>query len=193
MRTALEKIGFGPCYHMTEVFKHPEHAEFWNRVTRGEKPAWEDLFAGYSAAVDWPSCNFWASQLAAYPGAKVILSERDPERWYDSVMNTIYGSTVAALRDAPDSEQAPLFRMVDTVIWKGVFSDRMHDKDHVITCYLEHNERVRQGVPSHRLLVFDPSEGWGPLCSYLDMPVPEDPFPHENTTAEFRARAHASN
>jgi hypothetical protein len=29
LKVALETLGFGPCYHMIEVFEHPEHVGFW--------------------------------------------------------------------------------------------------------------------------------------------------------------------
>jgi hypothetical protein len=48
---------------------------------------------------------------------------------------------------------------------------------------------VKRTVRSDRLLVYEVSEGWGPLCAFLGVPVPESkPFPRLNDTAEFRAR-----
>ena len=92
LKLALEQLGFAQCYHMFEVMNHPEHVPLWRAAHRGEPTDWEALFAGYRAAVDWPSCNFWREQLDTWPDAKVILTQRDPERWYTSVMNTIWQS-----------------------------------------------------------------------------------------------------
>ena len=91
LKFALEKLGFDKCYHMMEVQLHPEHVQAWLEASRGTLPDWDRLFAGYQASVDWPSCNFWREQMRAFPEAKVILSRRDPEQWYASVMNTISG------------------------------------------------------------------------------------------------------
>ncbi len=187
LKLALEKLGFNACYHMFEVMEHPEHVALWRAAHRGEKIAWDDLFRGYRAAVDWPSCNFWREQLEHYPDAKVILSWRDPDRWYESVMNTIYPSSLA-WRDNP---QAPGSDMVFELIWDGIFEGRLDDKAFVIDQYLAHNQRVRDGVPTNQLLEFEPSQGWQPLCAFLDRPVPDEAFPRVNTTAEFQERSNA--
>jgi hypothetical protein len=60
LKVALETLGFGPCYHMTEVFAHPEHVEPWRAAARGKPLAWEQIFDGYRATVDWPGCAFYA-------------------------------------------------------------------------------------------------------------------------------------
>ena len=89
LKFALEKLGFDKCYHMMEVQMHPEHVQIWRDLNRGIAPDWQALFAGYQASVDWPSCNYWREQMTAFPEAKVLLSRRDPDKWYASVMNTI--------------------------------------------------------------------------------------------------------
>jgi len=188
LKLALEQIGFGPCYHMLEVRHHPEHVALWRRAAAGAPVDWATLFQNYQATVDWPSCNYWEAQLAAFPNAKVILSERDPEAWYASVMNTIYPSSAEAREKACESaDPAGLERsaMVYEVIWDGVFDGRMDDKDHVIDCYLAHNERVKRLLPNAQLLVFNPAQGWPPLCEFLGCPQPDGPFPSVNSTAQF--------
>lgn len=96
LKMALEQLGLGPCYHMVEVFKHRDHLPRWIAAHEGAETDWADLFSGYAATVDWPSCNLWQAQLEAFPEAKILLSRRDPKAWYRSVMNTIYPSSVAA-------------------------------------------------------------------------------------------------
>ncbi len=187
LKYALEKLGFSKCYHMMEVFANDNHVSRWREAGRGEPIDWEALFAGYQAAVDWPSCNFWEAQLAQFPEAKVLLSERDPERWYKSVMSTIYPFSLAG-RKAQDPAVRARVEMAFEVIWDALFEGRMDDKEHVIGVYLAHNERVKQLVPADKLLVFDPAQGWEPLCTFLDSDVPEEPFPRVNTTAEMHER-----
>lgn len=87
---ALEELGFRPCYHMREVMKHPEHLPHWEAASRGEAVDWQTFFTDYQAAVDWPTSSFYAELMQAYPEAKIVLTVRDPEQWYDSTINTIY-------------------------------------------------------------------------------------------------------
>lgn len=187
LKLALEKLGFDKCYHMMEVFGHPDHVEQWRRANRGETVDWNALYTGYQSTVDWPSCNFYETHMRLYPDARVILSERDPEKWYESVMNTIYPSSKAA-RDSGDPAMKPWTDMAFELIWDGLFGGRMDDKDHVIGVYLAHNQRVRAVVPANRLLVFEASQGWEPLCAFLGRTVPDEPYPKVNSTEEFLAR-----
>ena len=187
LKFALEKLGFDKCYHMMEVQMHPEHVEVWKELADGKLPDWGALFDGYKASVDWPSAQFWREQLAAYPDAKVILSRRDPDKWYASVMNTIWAASKARLaQDEADGTNGA--DMVFKVVWDGVFDRRMDDKDHVIACYEAHNQAVIDEVPPEKLLVYEPGQGWEPLCEFLSVPVPDEDYPRVNTTEEFTER-----
>lgn len=186
LKTALEQLGFNKCYHMFEVSLNKGHVALWRAIERGDAVDLEALFEGYQASVDWPSCNYWKQQLEVFPEAKVILSRRDPERWYESVMNTIYPSTLAGLK-SDDPEIKARVEMVFEVIWDGVFSGRMDDKDHVIGVFEDHNQHVIDQVPADRLLVFEASQGWQPLCDFLEVPIPDAPYPKTNTTEDFLA------
>lgn len=183
LKLALEQLGFAQCYHMFEVMSHPDHVPLWRAAHRGEPIDWDSLFDGYLAAVDWPSCNFWREQMVAFPEAKVVLSLRDPERWYASVMNTIYPTSVKFRELGGDQSN-----MVFELIWDGIFQGRMQDKAFVIDQYLAHNQAVRDNVPAECLLEFDPGDGWEPLCEFLDRPIPDEPYPRTNTTEEFQQR-----
>ena len=188
LKFALEQLGFDPCYHMMEVGKNEGHLEAWHAIGRGELPDWNTFFGPYRAAVDWPSCNWWAEQLAAFPEAKVILSTRPPEDWYRSVMNTIYRFSCEG-RASDDPQRQRSAAMAFEVIWDGVFDGRMDDKAHVIDCYERHNAAVRAGVPAEQLLEYQPGDGWEPLCAFLGCPVPDTPYPKINSTEEFVSRA----
>ena len=80
LKVALEELGFGPCYHMSEVFENPEHVEEWEAAAQGKPIDWEELFSGYRATVDWPGAAFYEELIGRYPDAKVILTVRDPDR-----------------------------------------------------------------------------------------------------------------
>ncbi len=196
LKAALEELGFGPCYHMTEVFENPEHVELWEAAARGEPVNWEEVFGGYRAAVDWPAAAFYEELMARYPEARVVLTVRDADRWYESARSTIYG--IRGLAASPAFTVASWFvprlrnlrraaLMAGELIWDGVFDGRFEDRRHAIGVYERWNEEVRRRVPAHRLLVYEVKEGWGPLCGFLEVDVPEGkPFPHLNDGASFR-------
>jgi len=195
LKMALEELGFVKCYHMTEVLARLEDVKHWDAAARGRPVDWDALFAGYQATVDWPGCAFYEDFLHRYPEAKVVLTVRDPNRWYDSAQQTIH-----YVRHAFPRWTNLFFRrmrefhlMGDRLVWDGTFQGRFEDKPYAIDVFNRHNERVRQVVPPDRLLVYEVREGWGPLCAFLGVPVPEGkPFPHVNDTAEFRARIQRS-
>jgi Sulfotransferase domain len=192
LRVALEELGFARCYHMQEVLlAHPEHAPLWSTAQRREPVDWDSLFVGYQAAVDWPASAFYQELLRHYPDAKVILTVRDSERWYESARQTIYYARRVffswAIVFVPRIRR--FIRMVDDVVWVGFFQRRFADKDHALAAFHRHNEEVRRTVPPDRLLVYEVGQGWGPLCEFLGVPVPLDkPFPRLNDTAWFRSQ-----
>jgi hypothetical protein len=199
LKAALEPLGFGPSYRLDEVFKHPEQVAFWEAARRGERVDWEGFFAGYGLAVDWPAFSFYGELMEAFPEAPVILTVRDPGRWYESVRSTIYGIHKLSAGPAPVRlafALAGLFapavtgiaRLADAILWDGLFDGRFEDRSYAIEMFHRHNEEVRRRVPPERLLVYDVKEGWAPLCDFLGVEVPDEPFPHLNHTREMRRR-----
>lgn len=185
MKLALEQLGFGPCYHMMEVFGRPEHTGFWHDFALGRPVDFDAVFHGFRATVDWPACNAWRELAARYPQARVVLSVRDPAAWYRSIMNTIYlGSQQSVASEDP--QRRAHGEMVFALIWDGIFGGRMDDEAHVIACYEAHNARVKAEIPPERLLVYEVGSGWEPLCAFLEVPVPATPYPSVNSTEEFR-------
>jgi len=202
LKAALETLGFGPCYPMIEVFEHPEHAGFWEAAWRGESVDWDGFLEGYEATVDWPACTFYEELLQRHPGARVLLSVRDPERWYDSTRDTIYqisritaGSRLSRAVFAFVGHFVPgvfeIGRMGNEIIWQGTFHGRFEDRSHAMEVFVRHNEEVKRRVPAEKLLVFEVKEGWGPLCEFLGVEAPDKPFPHLNDAAQMRRRIRA--
>ncbi len=185
LKFALEKLGFDKCYHMMEVALNAGHAQAWIDCAAGRMPDWRVFLQGYQATVDWPSCNYWREQLQAFPQAKVLLSTRDPQAWHKSVMNTIWPSSRANGRK-DDARSQLGWKMACDVIWNGVFDGRVEDKDHAIACFERHNQQVIDEVPAPQLLVYEPGQGWEPICEFLGVPVPDEPYPNTNSTAEFQ-------
>lgn len=181
LKVALEQLGFGPCYHMTEAIQHPSHAKVWRKAWRGEAVHWPTLLGKYGSAVDFPACSFYPELMAAYPDAKVILTVRDPERWYESAYQTIYLLIQAMphwVRWLPWA--GDVYRMTEEVVWQGSFEGRFENRARAIHLFTRWNAEVQTTVPAERLLVFDVKQGWEPLCKFLGVAVPPGPFPHKN-------------
>lgn len=183
LKEALGVLLGAPCYHMSEVFEHPEHVEVWHDALLGTTVDWDRLFAGYAAAVDWPAAALWRELAAAYPDAIVLLSVRDPDDWWRSASSTIFAATD---RDMPP-ELAEWRSMID-VMFDG-FTPSWRDEHAAKAAFVHHNDQVRAAIAPERLVEWRPEDGWDPLCAALGVAVPDVPFPHTNTTADFRAMA----
>lgn len=181
LKLALEKLLGAPCYHMQELFLHPDHLPYWSSASRGQMPDWDALFKGYAATVDWPGSAYWSQISARYPDAIVLLSTRDSaETWWKSASNTIFGTI----------DRAPAGEWRDMIhdMFQSTFTANIQDKAQAIAAYERHNARVRAETPKSRLLEYQPGMGWEPLCKALRVAVPTDPYPHVNTTEEFIGR-----
>ncbi|GAA0445577.1 sulfotransferase family protein [Acrocarpospora corrugata] len=197
LKSALEVLGLGPCFHGRHVLDHPDRLALWEAASAGEPVDWRAVFRGYRATVDWPGAAYWRELLAAFPDAKVILTVREPQGWYDSVDRTIYpmfGSGADpraqhAMRIVPGLDVFTAFHR--RMIWNGFFDGRFADRDHAIAVYQEHNAAVIREVPAERLLVIQPGDGWKPLCDFLGLPVPVESYPHLNDPGRFWGRVAA--
>ncbi len=180
LQSALNILGLGPCHHMVEVFAHPESRALWIDAAAG-RPDWDAIFAGYQSVVDYPGARYWREIATHYPHAKVLHSVRDPDQWFESTQATIFAP------DGPTASPGPFSEFFATIL--GDFGDRLHDRAFMTDHFRRHTEAVMAAIPSERLLVYRVGEGWAPLCAFLGVPVPDAPFPSENSRAEFIARA----
>lgn len=185
LKLALEHVGLGPCYHMTEIMAHArQRMPQWFAVVNG-KPDWEAIFDGFRSTVDYPTCTYWRELAAFYPEAKVILSDRDAEGWYDSVRATILSpQNVANFLASPVRDF-----MLGAVM--GDYVDHLDDRDYMIAYFNRWREAVIAGLPPERLLVHRSAEGWEPLCRFLGVPVPAEPYPRVNSKDDMLAAAEA--
>ena len=181
LKLALEQLGVGRCYHMVEVFQIPAAADQWRAAAETPPGDWDTIFEGFSATVDWPGATFYREMAAHYPDAKVILTHRDPEAWYKSTQATIFANDLGVGDDSPFS------RMAQAVVGR-LFDGRLHDRDHVISVYEKHNAEVQRVIPAERLLVYEASQGWDPLCEFLGVPVPDIEPLKANTREDFVKR-----
>ena len=187
LKFALEKLRIGPCYHMREVVSRPSHIKLWYDISRGEHPNWNRLFSGFNSAVDFPVCLFYKQLINKFPEAKFILTLRDFDTWYISTANTIY-KVPSILPDWFEKVVYPIrmfIVMQVNLIWVGLFKNNFSDRDSTKLVYYEHIESVKKIIPADKLLIYNVKEGWEPLCEFLDVDVPDIPFPKVNDTAEM--------
>ena len=181
LKLALERLGLGPCYHMAELMMNPERTPLWIAAADG-KPDWEAVFAGYSSTTDYPACIYWRELAAAYPKAKLILTKRDKDKWFESTQATIFSEAMTAR--IVGSPVEPFFHKT---VWRD-FGKRIHDRAFMTAYFEEHNATVEAEVAKKRLLVYDVAQGGEPLCKFLGVPVPDSPFPKVNSREEMQAR-----
>lgn len=186
MKMALEQLGLGPCHHMIEVMENPAQPAKWQAVAAGEAVDWENVFDGYASQVDWPGAAVWRQTSAAFPGAKVVHTERPEEAWWNSFSVTIGKFfTVLPTLDLPPDIRA-VFEIMDGWFIRDTFGDGV-ERETAIAAYRRNNRLVRETIAPERLLVFDVAEGWEPLCRFLEVPVPVTPFPRSHPRDEFWA------
>ena len=183
LKSALEHLLGAPCYHMIEVFENLEHIPMWRSAALGHEPDWHTMFRNYQAAVDWPAASFWPELSRAFPDALVLLSLRDPESWWRSVSSTIFTEH----NPVPETDWWQMWQDIVT----NRFTNKLDNKAACLEAFHRHYDQVRKTVPAGRLLEWNVKDGWGPICAALELPVPNMPFPHENTTEEFLARNQA--
>ena len=185
LKSALELLLEGRCYHMYELRGRPQDVPRWERAMAGEDLDWEEVFGEFGATVDWPAASFWPELSAAYPDAPVLLSTRaTAESWWASMEKTIVALLGEPLPE--DDPQLARQRRMTRAILTERLDERWWERERAIAAYERHNERVRREVPAARLIEWTPGDGWAPLCEGLGLPAPAEPFPHLNTTREFR-------
>jgi hypothetical protein len=194
LKVALEHLGFDKCYHMEELAKNPAHVPLWVDAENGEKVDWDALFEGYQSAVDLPTYAFYSELMAQYPEARVILTLREPDTWYESASKTIFRIPppavmgVLRLMSLFIGRLKPIAAMMDVFPIGRRFFNNDFSKDNAIEVFNRHNDTVQRTVPPEKLLVYDVKMGWEPLCGFLEVPLPDKPFPHKNTREEFGSR-----
>lgn len=180
LKIALEQLGFGLCHHMREVIMDPASAALWVAAADGH-PDWDRIFKGFQSCTDAPACSFWRELIEVYPDAKVLLSVRDADDWFESTQATVMGPHMIDM-----TTQGPLKEFFDKLVYRE-FGEGIHDRDFMVDKFKRHNAEVIATVPKERLLVFDVKEGWEPLCAFLGVEVPDGPFPHSNSREEMLA------
>ena len=182
LKQVLPQLTGGPCYHMIDVNERPEHIAIWQSALDGDPPDWQEFFRDYTAAVDWPASAFWEDLAEVFPEALILLSTRtDGETWWRSADSTI----MEGLRE-PDTPEE--WRRMDADLWRRTLCSRWDDPRANAEAYERWVDRVRRTAPAERLIEWQAHEGWAPLCAALGVPIPDETFPHTNSTAEWEER-----
>ena len=189
LKTALEELGFGPCMHMMPLLDDPARARLLCEAADGNADSLDAAFDGFRSTVDWPGTYFWRELTARHPYALVVLTVRDPNKWYESVCNTIYPAAMTG--DALPPEMAAGRALAMKTVWDGTFGGRFADREAAIKIFQEHHAAVRAEIAPDRLLEYRVTQGWGPLCDFLGVPVPATPFPRLNDAAAFNEQLRA--
>lgn len=188
---ALEQLDVKPAMHLVDLALQPAALGGWQEAADGEEVDWGGLLGDWQATVDWPGATFWKQIWEAFPKSKVVLTTRNPQDWYESCLNTIYATSTGAaggtLQSGPFSMMPGIIKLSHQLVWEGTFDNRFDDESHAIEVFNRHNRQVEEVVPEDELLVYEIKEGWEPLCDFIEVPVPDAPFPHLNDTTSFRA------
>jgi Sulfotransferase domain len=195
---ALERLGYGPCYHMRDLLADLEKGlPLWEDVYAGA-PDWQLIFGDARSTVDWPSARYYTELMERYPEAKVLLSVRGGEEWAQSMRETVWAVAngdsvlyhVCSARAGLDPLWQRFLALMRYMTWDeatgGALAGDTSTDEGLIAAMDRWNEEVKRTVPSERLLVWDPHEGWEPLCDFLDVAIPEEPLPRLNDTQSFR-------
>jgi hypothetical protein len=181
MQTALNMLGFGPCHHMIEVFAHPESMQLWIDAAGG-RPDWDKIFENYRSMVDYPGAAHWRALADYYPNAKVLLTVRDPDQWFESTQATIFGPQTGAT-NIREGLPGAFFESI-----LGPIREHLADRTFMTDYFRRHLAEVKATIAPERLLVYEVGEGWDRLCAFLGVPVPETSYPSENSREEFIGR-----
>jgi hypothetical protein len=187
VKAALERLGYGPCYHGMEALRRSRDGDHWMAAYEaGGQYDWSRIFAGYRATMDWPTIYFWEQLAAAYPDAKIVLTVRDPDSWWHSHAEMFRRGLALGESRTDDqrrwAEESGFARMEQALgtVAAGTFDGRIFDKDRCQRIFEKHNAHVQAAVPPERLLVYRVQEGWDPLCRFLGVDAPDEPFPRVN-------------
>ena len=196
LKKALEQLGYDETYHFKDLIAKPKKLKYWKELEHDGQTDFETLFDGYQATVDFPGYPYYKILLQKYPNAKVVLTKRDFESWYESTSKTIWKAgpqtvlaKVALLSKMIFSESLrDTFKCIkfmrSTYLGKQ-FGSNFASKSNAETVFFNHIKEVSEYVPKEQLLVYEVAEGWQPLCDFLNVDIPNEPFPHLNKKEHF--------
>lgn len=203
LKKALESLGYSKTYHYKDLLATPQKLKYWKEIDKKGSTDWCSLFESFQASVDFPGYPHYLLLKKKYPHAKVILSTRPFEDWYQSTFQTIWKRKV-------DAELNREKRVADDVKAMGhhytkedcvdyvrqnylhdQFNGCFHIKEQAEKVFYRHHQEVKKSIPNNDLLIYNVAEGWKPLCQFLNLPIPDITFPHLNKKEDFHSMVNA--
>ncbi|KAI0006738.1 hypothetical protein F4779DRAFT_549721 [Xylariaceae sp. FL0662B] len=209
MKLALQQLGIHDVYHMTTYVDNPEDYHFWEAAINAKKAGknitrtqWDQLLGNCQAVCDAPGGYFAVELANAYPEAKVVILNRDPEKWYDSISRTV--QRVIKLRASLEYlewllhpwvplQGSAILRLGNLIAKSGVGLGS-YGKKETLDFFNNYYAECRAKIPADRCLEFEAQDGWDPLCKYLGIQAPGEqtangwvqvPFPRVNDADAF--------
>lgn len=197
LKRSLETLGFKRVYHMKELLVNPHMIHYWKTLDQTGTTDWDGLYANYDATVDFPCYPWYKEHMERYPEARVILTVRDFESWYNSISSTVLkagpqtpGEKIKMMGKLLTSSRARkvvrCIKLFKDKFFAREFEGRFEDKAYAESKWNEHLAEVKRYVPEDKLLVYDVRDGWKPLCAFLGVPEPAEPLPHLNKKENFK-------
>ena len=200
VQAALNILGYN-CYPSRLIYSDTHDIDLWNKALdakylgkskRFAREEWDQLLGEYSAVSDVPALAFVEDLIEAYPDAKVILVERDINKWFKSFNDTVI-EHMSFHRLRLWALFQPRFARYGQMSLKWVkvwikAGSRKEMREVARQRYREHYGLVRRVTPPERLLEFKLEDGWEPLCKFLDKLIPDAPFPRVNGTEEIKEK-----
>lgn len=199
LRDALVMLGFHPHHFREMMLDYERQIPLWTEALEAKfmgksvpygREEFDKLIGDYDCVEDNPSVLFGEDLIKAYPDAKVILTNRDVDAWAKSMKNTIFMARDSFVyrhfyRFHPLSRAWFPFSCLLSKIW---YDDDQKNEEKVKGVFNKHYEEIRKVCPKERLLDLHFGDGWEPLCKFLDVPVPNTPWPHSNDSSVFQNR-----
>jgi hypothetical protein len=209
-KIALESIGYGPTYHMSEVFRAgPEGHRRWKQVgqakTKQERQQLlREILAPYQSTLDFPACTYWKDLVEMYPKAKVLLNVRDSaEQWVLSVKESIGMLAEFSTINSTSSLFShgiilgpgiwmflninPIGRLIRDHLQYSFYWCYRRDPQEFMAVYDNWIQEINNTIPQDKLLIFNVKQGWKPLAPFLlGKHAPDGyPFPHMNDNEQM--------
>jgi len=195
MRSALTELGY-EVYDFMENYEHL--GDDWEKIftTGGTTEDFRRMFENVDAVTDVPGCFFWEEIHRAFPEAKIVWSKRETEDiWFNSFQKQLKSNDIFIIKMchllSPSCMKMNEWGIKMCKVVFGFASENKLFKENQVNelmarkFYRMHNSYLENNAPKDKLHVVDFKNGWGPLCDFLGVPVPNKPFPHANKGASI--------
>ena len=160
---AFSMLGYRVCGVCHELLPYLEKNDYHHL---------SEIVSQYDVFRDNPWPVLYRQLDMMYPGSKFILTIREESAWIKSVMNH--------------------FRQTPSSMLKYIYGHSYPSghEEMFLETYQKHNEEVLAYFEKRPedLLVIDLEEGniWVKICGFLNIPIPDIKFPHDNKGAYTR-------